>query len=142
MGAADDIGMDAALGVLEKCITEKRLSWLSRALPVFTKTINPLEDALQLFYLDYLRLSLPADGEIVESSPARLVTRWWNPCPTLKACQELGLETRTICRLAYHSPVQVFLTAIDPRLSFDRNYASLRPHTPYCEEIITIQPRA
>jgi hypothetical protein len=97
-------------------------------------------DAFQLFYLDYLQLSIPSNGEIVESSPSRLVTRWWNACPTLRACQAYGLETRMICRLAYHAPVQVFLDRIDPRLEFHRNYAALRPHTAYCEEIIALRP--
>ncbi|MFN2232542.1 MAG: nucleoside deaminase, partial [Anaerolineae bacterium] len=81
-------------------------------------------------------LSVPADGEIVAWDERRMVTRWWNRCPTLEACQALGLDTRVICRLAYHGPVQAFLSRIEPRLRFDRNYDALRPHTPYCEEIL------
>jgi hypothetical protein len=137
--AARDIGMESALQILEKCIIEKRKSWVERAIPSFPRTGNPLMDAFRLFYEDYLGLSIPSDGGIVESSSSRLVMRWWNECPTLNACQQFGLDTRTVCRRAYHSPVQVFLDAIDGRLKFDRNYASLRPHTPYCEEIITLQ---
>jgi hypothetical protein len=40
---------------------------------------------------------------------------------------------------SYHKPVQAFLSKIDPRLRFDRNYEALRPHTVYCEEIITLE---
>jgi hypothetical protein len=76
---------------------------------------------------------------VVEATHSKLVTRWWNACPTLAACQKLGLDTREVCRKAYHRPVQVFLAKIDPRLRFDRNYAVLRPHAPYCEEIITLE---
>ncbi len=139
VGAADEIGLGGALRILERCLIEKRRTWLEQALPRFTRTANPLEDAFRLFYVEYLHLSIPEDGEIVESSPSRLVTRWWNPCSTLEACRAFDLDTTTVCRLAYHTPVQLFLDAIDPRLSFDRNYACLRPHTPYCEEIITLQ---
>lgn len=137
--AAEEIGLGGALRILERCIIEKRRAWLEQALPRFTRTANPLEDAFRLLYVEYLRLSIPDDGEIVESSPTRLVSRWWNPCSTLEACRAFDLDTRTVCRLAYHAPVQVLLDAIDPRLSFDRNYACLRPFTPYCEEIITLR---
>jgi hypothetical protein len=136
---ADNIGIENALRVLEACVIEKRLTWLDRALPFFTRTHAPLMDAYRLFYVDYLGLSIPEAGEIVESSPTRLVMRWWNPCPTLDACRKFGLDTRFVCRLAYHSPVQVVLDAVDTRLRFDRNYAALRPSAPYCEETITLQ---
>ena len=136
---AEDAGMETALQILEKCVIEKRLAWVNQALPRFARTSNPLADAFRLFYVDYLGLSIPRDGELVESSSCRLATRWWNPCPTLEACRRFGLDTRTVCRLAYHSPVQAFLEAVDTRLRFDRNYASLRPHAAYCEEIITLE---
>ena len=139
---AEEVGMEAALRILEGCVTEKRLSWLNRALPRFARTSNPLADAFRLFYVDYLGLSIPRDGELVESSSCRLAIRWWNPCPTLEACRRFGLDTRTVCRLAYHSPVQAFLEAVGTRLRFDRNYASLRPHAAYCEEIITLEEPA
>jgi hypothetical protein len=44
-----------------------------------------------------------------------------------------GLE-----RTGDHRPVQEFLSKLHPGLRFDRNYEALRPHTPYCEEIITL----
>jgi hypothetical protein len=64
--------------------------------------------------------------------------RWWNPCPTLEACVRLGLDTRTVCRQAYHQPVQVMLSRLDPRLRFERNYEALRPYVSYCEERIVL----
>lgn len=137
--AAEEVGLGGALRLLERCVIEKRRAWLEQALPRFTRTANPLDDAFRLFYGEYLRLSIPEDGEIVESTPSRLVTRWWNRCPTLEACRAFDLDTTTVCRLAYHAPVQVFLDAIDSRLRFDRNYACLRPHASACEEIITLQ---
>jgi hypothetical protein len=67
-----------------------------------------------------------------------MVTRWWNQCPTLDACQKFGLDTRDICRKVYHQPVQIMLERVDPGLRFDRNYECLRPYAPYCEEIIEL----
>ena len=81
-------------------------------------------------------LSVPRDDEIIERFGKRIVSRWWNPCPTLGACQQFGLDTRLICKKAYHRPVQEFLKQLHPDLRFERNYECLRPHAAYCEEII------
>jgi hypothetical protein len=138
LAVADGMGLDAALSCLERCVTEKRTAWLDEHLDHAERTGDLLRDGYHLFYEVYLGLSVPADGAIVEQDERRMVTRWWNRCPTLEACQALGLDTRTICRLAYHGPVQTFLSGIDPRLRFDRNYDALRPHAPYCEEILSL----
>jgi hypothetical protein len=137
-----EIGLDGALEILQGCVVAKRLAWLERARPGLEKSGDPLRDGYQAFYERYLGLELPRDGEVVESSPRRLVMRWWNPCPTLDACLALGLEPREICRKVYEAPVQAMLSGIDPRLRFRRNYDAIRPHTGYCEEIIEIAGRA
>lgn len=133
-----EIGRDQALALLEQCVTEKRVSWLARELGAVKRTGDPVLDGYRVFYEMYLRVSVPCDGQIVEQTDTRLVSRWWNHCPTLEACQQLGLDTREVCRKAYHKPAQVFLSEIDPNLVFERNYQFVRPHTPYCEEIIRI----
>lgn len=138
LSVAGEIGLDNALAFLEQCVIEKRLSWLDKNLESLDKMANPVLDGYRLFYESYLGISAPEDGEIVEQTERKIVTRWWNHCPTLEACQKLGLDTREICRKVYHKPVQVFLSKIDPRLRFERNYDALRPHTAYCEEIITL----
>jgi hypothetical protein len=81
---------------------------------------------------------VPKDGEIIERSEKRIVSRWWNPCPTLEACQRFGLDTREICKKAYHRPVEELLKQLHPGLRFERNYECLRPHAAYCEEIISL----
>jgi hypothetical protein len=139
MAAAAEIGLDSALEILQKCVTEKRLVWLENNIASIQRTGNPLLDGYRLFYEKYLDLSVPRDGEIIEAADRRLVMRWWNRCPTLDACQKLGLDTRVICRQAYHLPVQAMLSRVDPRLVFRRNYDALRPHAPYCEEIIELK---
>jgi tRNA(adenine34) deaminase len=138
LSIAEESSLDVALACLERCVTDKRTAWLDQNLPSLKRSGNAIDDAFTTFYEGYLGISPPEDGEIVERTPSRMVTRWWNPCPTLGACQKFGLDTREVCRKAYHQPVQVFLARIDPRLRFERNYHALRPHTPYCEEILTL----
>jgi tRNA(adenine34) deaminase len=70
-----------------------------------------------------------------------MTVRWRNPCPTLEACQKLGLDTQVVCKLAYEKPVQAMLSRLDPRLKFTRNYGALRPVSPYCEESIELIDR-
>jgi hypothetical protein len=139
MSVADEIGLEATLELLEQCVTEKRLAWLDRHLPSLEKSGDALTDGHRIFYEEYLGISTPKDGEEVEVTERKLVMRWRNECPALNACQELGLDTREICRKVYHGPSQVFLSRIDPRLRFDRDYSAIRPHMPYCEEIITLE---
>ncbi len=139
LSVADQVGLDEALRHLERCVVERRLSWLSENIASLERTADPVADAYSWFYEVYLGISTPEDGEVVERSDRRLVTRWWNHCPVLEACRELGLDTRQICKRAYHQPAQAFLLHIDPRLVFDRNYECIRPYAPYCEEIITLE---
>jgi hypothetical protein len=139
LSVSREIGLDRALAYLEGCVTEKRLAWLKANLGRLDQAGNPVLAGYRLFYETYLGISAPMDGEIVEQDERRMLMRWWNPCPTLAACQELGLDTRQICRKAYHQPVQAFLRRVDPRLRFDRNYTALRPYKPYCEEIIMLE---
>lgn len=138
LSVAHEIGFDKALAYLEQCVTEKRLAWLQTNLENLAKTGSPVFDGYRLFYEVYLGVSVPQDGQIVEQTEQKMVMRWWNPCPTLEACQKLGLDTREICKQVYHQPVQAFLAKIDPRLRFDRNYEALRPQRAYCEEIISL----
>ncbi len=136
LSLADEIGWETGLSILEVCSMRKRRTWVQANLASYPRTDNPVVDGFKLFYEIYLGVSVPMNGILVEVQPDRLVSRWWNVCPTLNACQKLGLDTCEVCRKAFHRPVQVFLEAVDPGLLFDRNYDALRPHTPYCEEII------
>jgi hypothetical protein len=140
LSVAEEIGLDPALGLLEQCVIQKRVAWLDKNLPRLTRTDNPFMDGYRLFYEEYLHVSIPEYGEIVEQTPSRLVTRWWNRCPTLEACQHFGLDTRRVCRRVYHQPVQVMLSRINPELVFVRNYAAIRPYTAYCEEGFVLGP--
>ena len=129
LSIGDEVGLEKALGYLERCVVEKRLAWLDER----------MDDAYRIFYESYLGISVPKDGEVVDKTDKKMVMRWWNYCPVLEGCKKFGLDTRVVCKKAYHKPVQVFLSRINSKLKFDRNYDSIRPYTPYCEEIITLE---
>lgn len=133
------IGLNRALKLLERCVIEKRSSWLDKNLNRIKRTGNPIDDAYRIFYEIYLGISCPKDGKIVEKNKKKIVIRWFNPCPVLEACKKLNLDTKKVCKEVYHNPTQIFLSRIHPRLKFDRNYEAIRPYTPYCEEIITLE---
>jgi tRNA(adenine34) deaminase len=141
LNISKEIGLDNALSILERCVTERRVAWAKAHLGEMKQTGNPVLDGYRWFYEKYLRVSMPEDGEIAEISGKRIVSRWWNPCSTLEACKKFGLDTRVICRKVYHRPVQVFLKQLHPGLCFGRNYDCLRPYTTYCEEIIFLEEK-
>ncbi|MFQ5867568.1 MAG: hypothetical protein ACE5IT_06195 [bacterium] len=139
LSIANEIGLEKALEYLERCVIEKRLAWLHDSLDKIKRTGDAVEDGYRIFYEKYLGISVPKDGEIVEKTDKKFVMRWWNHCPILEVCRKLGLDTRIVCKKSYHRPVQIFLSRINPKLKFDRNYDCIRPYSPYCEETITLE---
>ena len=139
LAVGEEIGLGKSLGYLEKCVIEKRLAWLDENLGKIERTGDVVGDGYRIFYEGYLGISVPKDGEVVDKTDKKMVMRWWNYCPVLEGCRKFGLDTRVVCKKAYHKPVQVFLSRINPKLKFDRNYERIRPYTPYCEEIITLE---
>lgn len=130
--------MDRALAYLEQCVIEKRLAWLKENRAENIRVDDPVKEGYHWFYERYLKVALPADGEIIEQTGKRLVMRWRNPCPTLEACRKLGLDTREVCKKVYEVPVEEFLKTIDPKLRFGRNYEHIRPYAAFCEEFILL----
>jgi hypothetical protein len=126
------------LALLERCVEDKRMAWLEAHLANWGPTGDAVRDACRLFYGEYLGLSVPGEGEIVVQTEKEVLMRWWNRCPTLDACVQLGLDTRVICRQVYHRPVQEMLSRLDSRLRFERNYEAIRPYAAYCEERIVL----
>ena len=130
------IGLRRALKVLEKMVIEKRLSWIQKNLDKFKLSEDIVWDGFRIFYNEYLGLQLGKDGVIVYRDNRKIISRWWNYCPVLEACKRYGLDTRVVCKVAYHKPVELFLRKISRRLRFNRNYDNIRPYAPHCEEII------
>jgi len=139
LSISDEVGLQRALGYLERCVIEKRLAWLDERLDRMERTGDVVEDGYRIFYEEYLGIGVPRDGEIVEKTDRKMVMRWWNYCPVLEACKKFGLDTKMVCKKAYHRPVEVFLSRIHPKLRFDRNYEHIRPYLAYCEEIISLE---
>jgi len=138
-----EIGEDKAWEIYERVGTQKKLKWIDENRDKIDSSKQDssksiLKNAFNIFYFGYLGLKLPQDGEIVEESENKIVSRWWNPCPVLEACKALGLNTRVICKKAYEKSPQVFLSKIDPRIKFTRNYEKIRPHAEYCEETLEL----
>ena len=139
LAIGDEVGLERALEYLERCVIEKRLGWLDGSLVKMERMGDAVEDAYRIFYEKYLGISVPKNGEVINKTDKKMVMRWWNYCPVLEGCRKFGLDTRVVCKKAYHKPVQIFLSRINPKLKFDRNYDTIRPYTPYCEEIITLE---
>ncbi len=128
-------------GPVEQRRNERRLAWLTAhghlprkgdALPV--TPVSPRQ-AFELFFYDYMGRT-PEQLQVVEEGEDRIVWLSANPCPTLDACRILGLDTREVCRAVSERPVQTFLSRLDPRLRFVRDYEAIRPHGPHCRETI------
>jgi len=137
LAVATAVGDELAWQLLEERVRDKRLAWWAGIDPDRLGPGSPVELAHRLLYFDYLELD-PDDGEVVERTERRIVTRWRNPCPVLEACDRLGLDTREVCRRAYERPCEDLLRRLDPRLRFRRSYETIRPHAAWCEETIEL----
>ncbi len=114
----------------ERKTQAKRSAWLrQRSWP---DVVSPRR-AFEALFLDYLELD-PAQLVVSREGPDEIFWEARNPCPTLAACESLGLDTRTVCRRVSDKPVQAFLSHLDVRLRFVRDYDHLRPHGPFCAE--------
>lgn len=131
----------ADLRAIEHDVASKRRSWLQEqghsrpsGWPLPTEPVSPRR-AFELLFLQYMGLP-PEQLPVVEESEQSITWLSQNPCATLEACSRLGLDTRVVCRAVYEKPVQAFLTELDVRLRFVRDYAAIRPHAPHCRESI------
>jgi hypothetical protein len=96
--------------------------------------------AYTLFLITYLGLE-PDEVPVVHEDRLKITWRSFNFCPTLEACQRLGLDTREVCRAGTEKSVQKLIACLDPQLRFLRNYTDgIRPYAPYCEESIDLMP--
>jgi tRNA(Arg) A34 adenosine deaminase TadA len=124
-----------SLPEIQAQVTHKRIDWVDQHPALIPAGPLSPRQAFELLFFAYMGLS-PTDLPIVSETPQEIVFRSQNPCPTLEACQRLGLDTRRICRGAYEKSTQAFLSRIDPQLRFLRSYSEIRPFTGYCLERI------
>ena len=76
------------------------------------------------------------EAPIVFDDGTRIVFHSQNFCPTLEACNRLGMDTCHVCKHLNEDATNRLIQLIDPRLRFSRNYEHLRPYSPFCEEMI------
>jgi tRNA(adenine34) deaminase len=121
---------------IENEIAHNRIAWLALNNPAAGKPVHysPRQAFEELFFncMDLPVNELP----VISETENEIVWHSLNRCPTLEACQRLGLDTRRICRAINEKSTQAFLSQLDPQLRFQRSYAEIRPHADHCKESI------
>jgi hypothetical protein len=117
-------------------LKKKRLDWWESNKEIFKK-LNLLDFlprlAFTIILFEYMRIN-PIDIQVIYEDEKRIIWRSFNFCPILEACKRLGIDTRIFCKAVNDESVQDFLSCINPKLKFFRNYEKIRPHAEYCEE--------
>lgn len=108
----------------------RRSAWWERR-PAPTSV--DLRAGFEALVVDYLGLDA-ADFTVRSETDSAIFWESRNRCPTLAACETLGLDTRIVCRRISEKPAQALLSRLDPRLRFVRDYSRLRPRAPSCLE--------
>jgi len=127
---------NTSLGQIEMEVAQKRVDWVKAHYPSLEggPAISPRR-AFEMLFFEYMGLG-EADLSVGWETEDEIVWLSRNPCPTQEACQELGLDTRKVCRRAYEKSTQAFLSELDPQLRFLRSYAEIRPYAGHCRERI------
>lgn len=126
----------AELSNVEKEYTYKRLDWFDNNYEDIRKKLNG-DDLEKAYKLLILMLGISSkDAPIIKKTKKRLVLHSYNFCPTIDACNILGLDTRNICKSVFEKSTEILMKRINPNIKFTRNYNKIRPYTKYCEEII------
>lgn len=122
------------LRTIELETIQKRMAWLDGLPPGEKREATP-RSAFETLFFQYMGLR-PDDLPVIRENEDEIVWSSENPCPTLEACRELGLDTRVVCRKAYEKSTQAFLSRLDPQLRFLRDYGAIRPAARSCVERI------
>ena len=119
-------------------VFQKHAAWWSSRHKGRYQNKSLMENVLQLFYIDYLRVS-EEKCEVVEISQDKLITRCTNKCPIYGIARFLHLDTQYVCKLVSEPACKSFLKNLNPDLEFIRNYNKIRPHASSCEETIKLK---
>ncbi len=129
---------DAALERMNEASARKREAWFHENRDSFSFLSDDPLDAAYRLLMTRFGIS-PEEAPVVRKTDSEIVFHSKNFCPTLEACKALGLDTRYVCKRLNEDSTNRLIRCVDPRLRFSRNYEKLRPYTPYCEEMITIE---
>ena len=129
---------EARLKLQANKICAMRLEWFNNGYRAsMTATSSIIDDA---YFLFLSKLGIADDeAPIVKRDETTIVIHSKNFCPTLEACQILNLDTRFVCRHLTEYPTNELIRQINPKLCFSRNYDKIRPHSTYCEEMISFE---
>jgi len=128
---------EAALAALNEDSVLRRVAWYKENKDRLSFLSEDLLDSAYRLLLTRFGIS-PEEAPIVSRSENRITFHSQNFCPTLEACKRLGLDTRHVCRCMNEDSTNQLIRQIDPGLTFSRNYEKLRPYSPYCEEMISL----
>ncbi len=127
-----------ALNTIEAETIAKRTAWFDNL--AVAGTLGNMDRtsprlAFETVFFRYMGLR-PEELPILRESDDEIVWSSRNPCPTLEACRQLGLDTRVVCRGAYEKSTQALVSRVDPQLRFLRDYDEIRPASHHCVERI------
>lgn len=125
---------------LADLITQRRVEWIREHLDEMLAKydgLNPEEQAYRIIFFDHMGIN-PGHSKMVRISPTKIKIESHNFCPYLEACQQLGLDTRFVCREIGEPSLQEMLKIIHPNLRYNRNYQNIRPKNRFCEEYIEL----
>lgn len=122
-------------------ITQRRVGWMKLYLDEMLekyRDLSPEEQAYKIVFFDHMGIN-PEHSKMVRVSPRKIRIESYNFCPYLEACQQLGLDTRFICKDIGEPSIQQMIEIINPNLRFTRNYVNIRPYNgAFCEEYIEL----
>ncbi len=129
---------ECALCALNEDSVQRRTEWFEENQSRFAFLSSDLLDSAYRLLLARFGIT-PEEAPVIRRSDTRIVFHSRNFCPTLEACRILGLDTRFVCKHLNEDATNRLIRKIDPRLRFSRNYEKLRPYSPFCEEMITLE---
>jgi hypothetical protein len=122
---------------LEQLLIHKRMEWFSEHREIEQQLKGDLLE--KAYRLLLIKIGIDeSDAPVINKTDRLLVFHSKNFCPSLEACIELGLDTRSICKSVFEKPVDILVKQLDPSLCFSRNYQSIRPYCDFCEEMISL----
>ena len=129
---------EAALCTLNEDSIRRRTAWFEENRDRFARL--PDDPVRVAYALLLARFGItPDEAPIIFGDETRIVFHSQNFCPTLEACNRLGLDTRHVCKRLNEDATNRLIQLIDPHLRFSRNYEHLRPYSPFCEEMISLE---
>jgi hypothetical protein len=106
---------EAALRALNEDSVQRRTAWFEENKSRFAfLSGDPLDAAYRLLLA---RFGIPPEeAPITFQDETRIMFHSQNFCPTLEACQILGLDTRYVCKHLNDDATNRLIQLIDPRL--------------------------